>query len=108
MRCPGDVVEIRFHRLHAPVAWGAVFNNPASLGTGLLPQEFPQGQVKYVDLDLSRMRGQVCSWHRACRWRRFKERSAVAPPNGFFPPLSPGVTNSVPPGPHGGNLDLRS
>jgi acetamidase/formamidase len=31
----------------------------------------------------------------------------VAPPDGFFPPLSPGVTSSVPPGPHGGNLDLR-
>ena len=24
----------------------------------------------------------------------------------FFPPLSPGVTTSVPPGPHAGNLDL--
>ncbi len=30
----------------------------------------------------------------------------VAPPDGYFPPLSPGVTSSVPPGPHAGNLDL--
>jgi acetamidase/formamidase len=30
----------------------------------------------------------------------------VAPPDGYFPPLSPGVTNAVPPGPHAGNLDL--
>ena len=37
----------------------------------------------------------------------FQGTLGVAPPDGFFPPLSPGVTNSVPPGPHGGNLDLR-
>ena len=37
----------------------------------------------------------------------FQGTLGVAPPDGFFPPLSPGVTSSVPPGPHGGNLDLR-
>ena len=102
---PGDVVEIRFHRLNA-VDWGAVFNNPASLGTGLLPQDFPQGQVKYVDLDLSRMRGRFAPGIEV-PLAPFQGTVAVAPPNGFFPPLSPGVTNSVPPGPHGGNLDLK-
>jgi hypothetical protein len=30
---PGDLVEIRYRRLH-PVTWGAVFNDPADLGTG--------------------------------------------------------------------------
>ena len=30
---PGDLVEIRYRRLH-PVTWGAVFNDPAALGTG--------------------------------------------------------------------------
>src|SRR5208282_2421238 len=53
---PGDVVEIRYKRLH-PATWGAVFNNPAALSTGLLPQDFSQGQIKYVDLDLTRMEG---------------------------------------------------
>src|SRR5439155_4289166 len=53
---PGDVVEIRYRRL-LPVTWGAVLNNPASLGTGLLPQDFSQGQIKYVDLDLAAMQG---------------------------------------------------
>ena len=37
----------------------------------------------------------------------FQGTLGVAPPDDFFPPLSPGVTSSVPPGPHGGNLDLR-
>jgi acetamidase/formamidase len=39
--------------------------------------------------------------------RPFQGTLGVAPPDGFFPPLSPGVTSSVPPGPHGGNLDLN-
>jgi acetamidase/formamidase len=102
---PGDVVEIRFHRLR-PVEWGAVFNNPSSLGTGLLPHDFPQGQVKYVDLDLSHMQGRFAPGIEV-PLSPFQGTFAVAPPDGFFPPLSPGVTNSVPPGPHGGNLDLK-
>jgi acetamidase/formamidase len=102
---PGDVVEIRYKRLK-PATWGAVFNNPASLGTGLLPQDFPQGQVKYVDLDVTRMQGKFAP-DINIPLTPFQGTMGVAPPDGFFPPLSPGVTNSVPPGPHGGNLDLR-
>ena len=51
---PGDVLEIRYQTLR-PYEWGAVFNNPGSLGTGLLPQDYAQGQIKYVDLDLSEL-----------------------------------------------------
>jgi acetamidase/formamidase len=102
---PGDVVEIRYKRLR-PAAWGAVFNNPAALGTGLLPQEFAQGQIKYVDLDLTAMQGKFAP-DINIPLTPFQGTLGVAPPDGFFPPLSPGVTSSVPPGPHGGNLDLR-
>jgi acetamidase/formamidase len=102
---PGDVLEIRYRRLR-PDAWGAVFNNPAALGTGLLPQDFPQGQVKYVDLDLTRMEGKFAP-EIVIPLTPFQGTLGVAPPDDFFPPLSPGVTSSVPPGPHGGNLDLR-
>jgi len=102
---PGDVVEIRYKRLH-PAAWGAVFNNPAALGTGLLPQDFSQGQIKYVDLDLTTMQGKFAP-DINIPLTPFQGTLGVAPPDGFFPPLSPGVTSSVPPGPHGGNLDLR-
>jgi acetamidase/formamidase len=101
----GDVLEIRYKRLK-PVGWGAVFNNPASLGTGLLPQDFPQGEVKYADLDLTAMQGKFAP-EINIPLSPFQGTMGVAPPDGFFPPLSPGVTNSVPPGPHGGNLDLR-
>jgi acetamidase/formamidase len=102
---PGDVVEIRYKRLR-PAAWGAVFNNPAAVGTGLLPQDFAQGQIKYVDLDLTAMQGKFAP-DINIPLTPFQGTLGVAPPDGFFPPLSPGVTSSVPPGPHGGNLDLR-
>ena len=83
-----------------------MFNNPASLGTGLLPKDFPQGQVKYVELDLKRMQGRFApginvplspfQGHWASPRRRgFSRRSAPASPA------------RVPPGPHGGNLDLK-
>ena len=52
---PGDVLEVRYKKFQ-PYAWGAVFNNPGSLGTGLLPQDFAEGQVKYMDLDLRAMK----------------------------------------------------
>jgi acetamidase/formamidase len=39
---PGDMLEIRYERIR-PYEWGAVFNNPGSVGTGLLPQDYPQG-----------------------------------------------------------------
>jgi acetamidase/formamidase len=101
---PGDVLEIRYKRIR-PYEWGATFNNPSALGTGLLPQDFPQGQVKYLDLDLGAMTGEFLP-NITIPLKPFQGTLGVAPPDGFFPPLSPGVTSSVPPGPHGGNLDL--
>lgn len=101
---PGDVLEIRYKRLR-PFPWGAVFNNPGALGTGLLPQDYPQGQVKYLTLDLARMNAAFATDIRV-PLKPFQGTLGVAPPDGFFPPLSPGVTSSVPPGPHGGNVDL--
>jgi acetamidase/formamidase len=102
---PGDVLEIRYRRLR-PFAWGAVSNNPSALGTGLLPRDFAQGQIKYVELDLPRMLGKFAP-DINIPLAPFQGTLGVAPPDGYFPQLSPGVTSSVPPGPHGGNLDLR-
>ncbi len=101
---PGDVLEIRYKRFQ-PDNWAAVFNNPGALGTGLLAADYPQGQVKYLDLDLKKMTAQFAT-NINVPLKPFQGTLGVAPPDGYFPPLSPGVTNSVPPGPHGGNLDL--
>jgi acetamidase/formamidase len=101
---PGDVLEVRYKRIR-PFDWGAVFNNPGTLGTGLLAQDFPEGQVKYLKLDLPNM---TAEFNRDIRvpLRPFQGTLGLAPPDGFYPPLTPGVTSSVPPGPHGGNVDL--
>jgi len=101
---PGDVLEIRYKRLR-PFDWGAVFNNPGSIGTGLLAQDFPEGQVKYLKLDLPKM---TAEFNRNIHipLRPFQGTLGVAPPDGYYPALSPGVTSSVPPGPHAGNTDL--
>src|SRR6516162_7367996 len=101
---PGDVLEVRYKKLQ-PYTWGAVFNNPGSLNTGLLPQDFAQGQIKYMDLDLSAMKAKFAT-DITVPLKPFQGTLGVAPPDGYFPPLSPGVTTSVPPGPHAGNLDL--
>jgi len=102
---PGDVLEIRYLRIQ-PYGWGAVFSNPGQLGTGLLSQDFAQGQVKYLDLDLQTMQGKFMPGI-TVPLKPFQGTLGVAPPDGYFPPLSSGVTSSVPPGPHAGNLDLR-
>jgi acetamidase/formamidase len=102
---PGDVLEIRYQSLK-PFDWGAVFNNPGALGTGLLAEDFPQGQVKYLKLNVERMSAEFAPKINI-PLRPFQGTLGVAPPDGFFPPVSPGVTSSVPPGPHAGNLDLR-
>ena len=101
---PGDVLEIRHKGIH-PYEWGATFNNPSALGTGLLAQDYPLGQIKYVDLDLRAMKSRFMP-NITIPLKPFQGTLGVAPPDGFFPPLSPGVTSSVPPGPHAGNLDL--
>jgi acetamidase/formamidase len=101
---PGDVLEIRYKKFQ-PFTWGAVFNNPGTLATGLLPQDYAQGQVKYLDLDLKAMKGKFAP-DISVPLKPFQGTLGVAPPDGYFAPLSPGVTSSVPPGPHAGNLDL--
>jgi len=102
---PGDVLEVRYKRIR-PFDWGAVFNNPGSLGTGLLAQDFPEGQVKYLKLDLPNM---TAEFNRDIHvpLKPFQGTLGLAPPDGFYPPLTPGVTSSVPPGPHAGNTDLN-
>ncbi len=100
----GDVLEVRYKRV-TPFNWGAVFNNPGSLGTGLLAADYPQGQVKYMDLDLKKMNAAFAP-NINVPLKPFPGTLGVAPPDGYFPPLSPGVTSSVPPGPHAGNVDL--
>ncbi len=101
---PGDVLEVRYKRIR-PLDWGGVFNNPGSLGTGILAKDYPEGQVKYLKLDMTKMTAEFNPKIHV-PLKPFQGTLGLAPPDGFYPPLSPGVTNSVPPGPHAGNVDL--
>src|SRR5262249_52880676 len=76
-----------------------------ALGTGLLAEDFPQGQIKYLTLDLQHMRAKFAP-NISVPLKPFQGTLEAAPPEAYIPPLSPDVTSSVPPGPHGGNVDL--
>lgn len=102
---PGDVLEIRYKRIRT-LDWAAVFNNPGTIGTGLLAKDFADGQVKYLKLDLATNTAEFNPKIHV-PLKPFQGTLGLAPPDGFYPPLSPGVTSSVPPGPHGGNVDLN-
>lgn len=95
---PGDMLAIHYQRL-LPLSWGVNFNNPGDLGTGALPGEFPDGQVRYFDLDLASMTTSFAPGLTL----------PVAPFQGTLGVAAPGasVVSSVPPGQHGGNIDLR-
>ena len=95
---PGDMLAIQFQRL-IPVDWGASFVNPSDLGTGTLPEMFPQGQIRYMNLDLAHMRTEFLPGI-SVPLEPFQGTFAVAPEAG-------GVVSSVPPGQHAGNIDLR-
>jgi acetamidase/formamidase len=95
---PGDVIAIHYQRL-MPMDWGMNFNNPGDLGTGALPDEFPDGQVRYLNLDLASMTAEYLPGI-TLRLAPFQGTLGVAPAQG-------GVVSSVPPGQHAGNVDLR-
>jgi acetamidase/formamidase len=95
---PGDMVAIHYQRL-MPVDWGVTFVNPGDLGTGTLPDEFPDGQARYLNLDLSTMTAEFLPGINV-PLGPFQGTFGVAPAQG-------GVVSSVPPGQHAGNVDLR-
>ena len=104
---PGDMLSIRFLTL-TPLEWGANLNNPGELKTGALPDEFPAGQVKYLEIDVQRKLAKF-SPSITLPLAPFQGTFGVAAPEDreVVGRLAPGVVSSVPPGQHAGNLDLR-
>jgi acetamidase/formamidase len=93
---PGDVLKVKYLRI-VPRSYGANFNLPGMFGQ--FPDKFPDGQVKYLYLDMD------------------KKVSRFAPgieiPLAPFPGTTgvaraePGKYSTVLPGPYAGNLDIR-
>jgi len=95
---PGDVLEIRILKL-VPYPFGINYGMPGSYGSGTLPDEFHDGYVRSLEWDPEA--GDV-EFRPGIRLplRPFMGIMAVAPAAG-------GQVNAVPPGPYGGNMDLK-
>jgi acetamidase/formamidase len=93
---PGDVLKVRINKI-VPRAYATNFNVPGMFGE--FPDRFPEGQVKYFYLDLDRKVAEFAP--------------GIEIPLAPFPGTigvaraEPGQYSSVPPGPYGGNLDIR-
>jgi acetamidase/formamidase len=95
---PGDVLEIRILRMQ-PIDVGFNFNMPGSFGAGSLPEDFPEGAIKQFQLDDPSGTTEFLPG----------VRIPLAPFPGILgvQPEGEGRRSSVPPGPYGGNMDLR-
>jgi len=95
---PGDTLKIRIESI-APRSYGANWNLPGELGLGQFPEHFPVGQVRYFYFDLKS----------ACTWFAPGIRIPLRPFPGILgvARAEPGRYSTVPPGPFGGNLDVR-
>lgn len=104
---PGDFLKITVHRLERRVPYGVISNRH---GKGALPQEFPRGGQNVsvfaaVDESQGRAKGTIAPFAGAERTVSFD----LAP---FFGTMGVAVDgedrpHSVPPGSHGGNIDIK-
>ncbi|HXN15376.1 MAG TPA: acetamidase/formamidase family protein, partial [Usitatibacter sp.] len=93
---PGDVLKVTLNRI-VPRAYATNFNVPGMFGE--FPDKYPDGQVKYLYLDMDRMETEFLP-------------GIVLPLKPFPGTLGvaraePGRYSSVPPGEYGGNMDIR-
>lgn len=93
---PGDVLKVKMNRI-VPRAYGTNFNIPGMFGQ--FPQEYQDGQVKYLYLDMERKVAEFLPGIEV-PLRPFPGTTGVAR-------AEPGRYSSVPPGEYGGNMDIR-
>lgn len=95
---PGQVLRVDVLELRpAPHASNLIV--PGEVGVGLLPELFPAGALRHYTLDLETMSVELAPGLTA-PLAPFLGFMAVAPPDD-------GPHNSIPPGRHGGNIDLK-
>jgi acetamidase/formamidase len=104
---PGDMISVRFLTI-TPFDWGANLNNPGDLKTGALPDEFPEGSIRFIDIDVTRKLAKFAP-SITLPLGPFQGTFGVAAPEDreVVGRIAPGVVSSVPPGQHAGNMDLR-
>jgi acetamidase/formamidase len=95
---PGDTLQVDVLQL-VPGPWGFNLALPHPLGRGVLADQFPLGSLRHLELDRSSMTTELLSGI-PLPLTPFLGIMGVAPPDD-------GPHSSVPPGPFGGNLDLK-
>lgn len=95
---PGQVLRVDVLELR-PNEHATNLVVPGEIGVGLLPDLFPQGALRHYTLDREAMTVELTP-ELTARLSPFLGFMAVAPPDD-------GPHNSIPPGPHGGNIDLK-
>jgi acetamidase/formamidase len=93
---PGDVLKVSINKI-VPRAYAANFNVPGMFGQ--FPKDFPNGQVRYMYLDLDKMQTEFIPGV-VVPVRPFPGTIGVAR-------AEPGQYSTVPPGRYAGNLDIR-
>jgi acetamidase/formamidase len=96
---PGDALRVDMLEL-VPRDHGFNLSLPAEFGTGLLPEDFPEGAIRHYELDRTTMTTEFAPGIRI-PLAPFLGIVGVAPP-------APGPHSSVPPGPFGGNIDIAA
>jgi len=94
----GDVLRVEILEL-VPGPWGFNLALPAPLGRGVLAAQFPAGSLRHLALDRESMTTELLAGI-DLPLTPFLGIMGVTPPND-------GAHSSVPPGPFGGNLDLK-
>ena len=95
---PGKLLKVDILDL-VPRDNGVNLNYPGSFGTGLLPEDFPDGRLSHLRIDLKTMTTEAFGVKLPLR--PFLGTIGVAPKD-------PGPHSTVPPGPHGGNMDVST
>lgn len=95
---PGDVLRVDVLEL-VPGPWGFNLALPAPLGRGVLADQFPHGALRHLALDRQSLTTELLPGV-ALPLTPFLGIMGVAPE-------ADGPQSSVPPGPFGGNIDLR-
>jgi acetamidase/formamidase len=93
---PGDVLKVTLNKI-VPRAYAANFNVPGMFGQ--FPTLYPDGQVKYLYLDLDKMTTEFLPGI-VIPLKPFPGTTAVAR-------KEPGRYSTVPPGEYAGNMDIR-
>ena len=93
---PGDVLKVTLNKI-VPRAYASNFNVPGMFGQ--FPNLYPDGQVKYLYLDLDKMQTEFLPGI-VIPLKPFPGTTAVAR-------KEPGRYSTVPPGEYAGNMDIR-